>query len=318
MAATRERVEDLEAFSASLSDPGFFIEILDSLSEPVYIVDRFRTIRFWSQACEQITGYPAAEVVGRHCYEDILRHVDENGQRLCVGLCPLAHTIRDGRARHTRVWLHHKRGHRVAVEVGVRPIHDRDGRIIGAIETFTDGSVLAAAQERVAELEKLAMVDALTGVPNRRFLELTITSRLAELRRHGAPFALVFGDLDHFKQVNDQYGHAVGDKVLQMTAATLAGNLRVSDIVARFGGEEFVLILGHTCAEATLPVCERLRTLVAASSLDMADGSLSVTISLGVTAARTQDSPDTLLQRADSLLYLSKQEGRDRTTTDIG
>ena len=318
MAVTPARVEDLQGFSSTLSDPAFFSEVLNSLSDAVYIVDRVRTIRFWNHACEQLTGYSAAEVVGRHCYEDILRHVDESGQRLCTGLCPLAHTIKDGTPRSTRVWLHHKRGHRLPVNVGVRPIRDRDGQIIGAIETFTDDSALAAAQERVAELEKLAMVDALTGVPNRRFLELTVPSRLSELRRHDVPFVVVFGDLDHFKQVNDQHGHETGDKVLQMTAATLAGNLRGSDIVARFGGEEFVLLLRHTSAEATLAVCERLRTLIAASSLDVPEGSVTVSVSFGATAARAQDSPGSLLRRADALLYRSKEDGRDRTTTDIG
>ena len=124
--------------------------------------------------------------------------------------------------------------------------------------------------------------------------------------------------LDHFKQVNDQHGHDAGDKVLQMTAATLAGNLRGSDIVARFGGEEFVLLLHHTSADTTRTVCERLRTLVAASSLDVPEGSVSVSVSFGATAARAQDSPESLLRRADALLYRSKKHGRDRTTTDLG
>ncbi len=311
------RSADVPALATALSQPELFIEVLDSLSDPVYLVDRGRTIRFWNRACERVTGYRAVEVVGRRCFDDILRHVDENGRRLCVGFCPLAHTMRDGEPRQTRVWLHHKRGHRLPVFVGVNPIRDSAGQIIGAIETFTDESTLAATQERVAELERLAMVDALTGVPNRRYLELTLPSRLAELRRHGAPFVAAFADIDHFKQINDAHGHDAGDAILRMTATTLAGNLRGSDELARYGGEEFVLLLHHTDAEASRSVCERLRKLVASSSLDTPGGPVSVTVSFGATLATPNDSPESVLRRADALLYHSKENGRDRITTDL-
>ena len=178
--------------------------------------------------------------VGRHCFEDILRHVDATGNRLCVGRCPLSQTMRDGVPRETCVWLHHKHGHRVEVRVGVRPVRERSGQIIGAIETFTDESDRAATKARLAELEHLAMIDPLTGVSNRRFLGMTLSSRLAELRRYAVPFVVAFADIDHFKRVNDENGHDIGDDVLRMVANTLAGNLRGSDSLSRFGGEEFV------------------------------------------------------------------------------
>jgi diguanylate cyclase (GGDEF)-like protein/PAS domain S-box-containing protein len=302
---------------AALSSPDRFTEILDNLSDAVYIVDRARTVHFWNRACERITGYGADEVIGRRCFDEILRHVDQDGRRLCVGLCPLAHTMGDGVPRETRLWLHHKRGHRLPVQVSVNPIRDPAGQIVGAIETFTDDSTLAATRERVEELERLAMADALTGVPNRRFMELTLRSRLAELRRHGVPFVLGFADIDNFKHVNDNYGHAVGDAVLRMVATTLAGDLRGSDTLARFGGEEFVLLLHHIDADGSLAVCERLRKLVAASSIDTPTGPLTVTISFGATLADQDDSPEILLNRGDQLLYLSKRGGGDRTSTDL-
>jgi diguanylate cyclase (GGDEF)-like protein/PAS domain S-box-containing protein len=317
MSPSRSSVSEALALSAALGQPDFFREVLDGLSDAVYLVDRRRTIRFWNRACEQITGYASEEVVGRHCFDNILRHVDDEGHRLCVGLCPLAHTMRDGEPRRTRVWLHHKDGYRLPVHVGVNPIRDADGQIIGAIETFTDDSTLAASQERIGELEQLAMVDALTGVPNRRFLELTLSSRLAELRRGGAPFVVAFADVDHFKRINDVHGHDIGDRVLKMIATTLAADLRGSDTLSRFGGEEFVLLLHQAGTDASGLVCERLRSLVASSSLDVPDGSVSVTASFGATLAEASDSPETVLHRADALLYQSKRDGRDRVTTDL-
>jgi diguanylate cyclase (GGDEF)-like protein/PAS domain S-box-containing protein len=311
---TRERAP-FSAFATAFNEPDFFREVLDDLSEAVYLVDQRRTIRFWNRACEELTGYTAAEVVGHRCFEDILRHVDEHGKPLCVGLCPLSHTMRDGTPRRTRVWLHHKSGHRVPVQVGVNPVRDREGRIIGAIETFRDDSSLAATQERVGELEALAMVDPLTEIPNRRFLGLTLPGRLAELRRHGAPFIVAFADIDHFKQINDAHGHETGDAVLRMVATTLAANLRATDTVTRFGGDEFVLLLQYGQAEASDMICERMRALVAASSLDHPAGAVSVTMSFGATPARSSDSLSSVLTRADALLYASKWAGRNRITT---
>ncbi len=317
MLRARPLEADVPDFAAAFSEADVFLELLDRMSDGVYLVDRRRTIRFWNRACEQITGYAPGEVVGHRCFEDILRHIDEDGRRLCFGFCPLACTMRDGTPREARVWLHHKLGHRVPVRVGVNPIRDREGTIIGAIETFSEDSTLSAMRERIAQLEQRAMVDALTGVPNRRFLELTLSSQLAEMRRHGAPFVVAYADIDHFKQVNDVYGHMVGDGVLRMIAATLAGNLRGSDALARVGGEEFVLLLHHAGTGASLVTCERLRKLVASSSLDVAGRDLSVTISLGATLATPGDSPETVLRRADALLYESKRAGRDRITTDL-
>jgi len=309
---------DVSDFADAFSDPDCLVALLDRMTDGVYLVDLQRTIRFWNRACEQITGYRAAEVVGHRCFEDILRHVDDEGCRLCFGHCPLCAAMREGAPRETRVWLHHRLGHRVPVRVTVDPVQNRYGTVIGAIETFSEDSALAAMRERIAELEQRAMLDSLTGVPNRRFLELTLSSRLAEMRRHGAPFVVAFADVDHFKQVNDAYGHGVGDAVLRMIATTLAGNLRGSDTVARIGGEEFVLLLYHTGAVSSLTSCERLRKLVASSSIRVADRDLSVTISFGATLAARSDSPESVLRRADALLYASKRSGRDRITTDIG
>jgi len=317
MAATGVIQTGGSALGAALSEPDYFLEVLDGLSDAVYLVDRRRTIMFWNRECERITGYSAAEVVGRHCFDNILRHIDENGQHLCFGLCPLAHTMKDGAPRQVRVWLHHKEGHRLAVRVGVNAIRDREGKIIGAIETFADDSALATTQERVSELEQIAMVDALTGIPNRRFLDMTLSSRLAELRRHGSPFAVVFCDIDNFKRFNDEHGHDVGDRVLRMVATTLSADLRGNDTVVRFGGEEFVLLLHHATGEAPTAACERFRRLVAASSLDTEDGPLKVMMSLGATMATPSDSPGSVLRRADKLLYQSKRSGRNRISTDM-
>jgi diguanylate cyclase (GGDEF)-like protein len=201
------------------------------------------------------------------------------------------------------------------VHVRVAPIRGENGKVIGAIELFTDESSAEATEERVTELEELALTDPLTGLRNRRYLEVAIGGRVSQARIQRRRLAAVFADIDHFKQVNDTHGHEIGDRVLKMVGNTLAHNLRAGDEVARFGGEEFVLLLADVRPEALREVCERLAMLVRTSSLDLPDGGeLEVTISMGATMAIREDSPERLLRRADTLLYRSKLDGRDRVT----
>ncbi|HET9718856.1 MAG TPA: diguanylate cyclase [Solirubrobacteraceae bacterium] len=298
-----------------MSEPDAFRGVLDALTEGVYLVDRSRKIRFWNRACEEISGYSAAEVVGHHCFENILRHVDDTGTQLCRIRCPLASTMHDGQNRHCGLWLHHKDGRRLPVQVHTTPIRNSESRIIGAFEIFTDQSALTSAQERAALLERQALTDPLTGLPNRRYLDLALPAAIADARRHGDRLAVAFIDIDNFKAVNDAHGHEIGDRLLQMVAGTLAANLRTSDIICRYGGEEFVTILPHMDPGQLSKTCERLLALVRTSSLDRAGGPpLSVTISLGAVIASLADTFETVLTRADDNLYTSKRLGRNRVT----
>lgn len=297
----------LDAFAAAVGQASHFTEILDGLGEAVYLVDRDRTITFWNKECERLSGYSAHDVVGRSCFDDILRHIDDEGTRLCLQQCPLARTMQDGETRRCRVWLHHREGYRLPVKLVVQPIRDHDGVIIGAIEAFSDDSSLASVRARLAEMERLAMVDPLTDVPNRRYLEMALSSRLAEIRRYGLEVSVAILDLDDFKNVNDRFGHAVGDAVLKMVATALAANERAEDVVARLGGDEFVVVLQHADREVGIRICERLRILIAGSELEHDGIAVSVTASIGVTPATPEDDFDSVMRRADELLYRAKR-----------
>ncbi|MGA2924883.1 MAG: diguanylate cyclase [Solirubrobacteraceae bacterium] len=234
---------DLAQFAQALSRADQLTDLLDGLSEAIYLVDGNRTILFWNQACERLTGYEAKDVVGHRCYEDILRHIDQQGQQLCWGLCPLAITIQDGQPRRCQVWLHHRDGHRLPVQIAVRPVRNAQGEIIGALEAFTDASTSAATRARLREMERLAMIDPLTDIPNRRFLEMSLASRLAEVRRYGRSLSVALLDIDKFKTINDTHGHQTGDAALKMIAKLLVANARGEDVIARIRGDEFVILL---------------------------------------------------------------------------
>lgn len=289
-----------------------YARIIDNLHDGLYFVDRDRKITFWNKAAERITGFSSDEVVGRHCSENILTHVDGEGNTLCLGACPLAATIGDGMPRETTVYLHHKDGHRVPVAVRISALTDDSGAVIGGIELFTDISNQGANELRIRELEKLALLDTLTQLANRSFLEREIRNRLDERDRFGVPFGVLFIDIDHFKEFNDRYGHAVGDEVLRSVARTMVTNSRPFDLYGRWGGEEFLGIIRNVAIHDLGQIGNRLRMLVESSYLASSGGKLQVTISIGAALSREDDSLEALLQRADELLYESKKSGRNR------
>ncbi len=294
----------------------FYKNLLDNLHDGVYFVDKDRTITYWNRGAERITGYMSDEVRGKCCADNILKHIDEKGNPLCNGGCPLSETLADGKLRSAEVYLLHKDGHRVPISVRVAPIRDDRGRITGAVEIFTDNTPQAAALERIAEYEKIIYIDPLTELANRRYTEITLNARQEEMQRYGWPFGVVFIDIDHFKQINDRYGHDVGDEVLKMIAKTLSKSLRSFDVLGRWGGEEFIGVIANVDASELIVTANRFRMLVEQSRL-AGKSPRQVTVSIGATLARPGDTIADLLKRADKLMYESKAAGRNRVTLDV-
>ncbi len=291
--------------------------LLEALFDGAYCVDLERRITYWNAAAERLTGYSRTELLGRSCADNVLKHVNAAGENLCLTGCPLSEVMRDGVTLESQVFLHHKDGHRTPVAVRCAPLRDGAGNITGGLEIFTDAPKRELLQARVTELERLAFIDALTGVANRRFIEQALKQRLDEAARYGWIFGAIMLDIDHFKTVNDTYGHGVGDQALRMTALTLAHSVRTSDLVGRWGGEEFLILAPHIDAEVLLQTTERLRVLIGSAFLTLADGQpLAVTASFGATLARPGDTPASIIERADAFLYASKAAGRDRVTCD--
>lgn len=295
-------------------DGDTYARIIDNLHDGLYFVDQNRIITYWNRAAERISGYSSAEVVGRSCADNILTHVDCDGIHLCVGGCPLAATIADGEDREAEVFMHHKDGHRIPVLVRVSTLRDAAGKVLGGIELFSDISNLQVNALRVAELEKLALLDNLTQLANRHYLKRELQARFEEYKRHAIPFGLLFIDIDHFKMVNDTYGHDVGDEVLRFVAQTFIANSRPFDLYGRWGGEEFLGIIRNISAADLEHLGNRLRVLIENSYIIHDDQKLQVTVSIGATQVGEQDTIELLVKRADALLYHSKQTGRNRLT----
>ena len=178
--------------------------------------------------------------------------------------------------------------------------------LLGALVDITDQR---RAQDRLREL---ATRDSLTDVYNRRHLEEIARKELARSERNGRPLTMAMLDVDHFKQINDTYGHQVGDEVLCEIARRFAKSIRASDILGRYGGEEFVVIFPETNLEEARVVSERLLTAVAGQPIAAGRGAISVTVSIGLTTFVSGQDMERVIERADAALYVAKANGRNQ------
>jgi diguanylate cyclase (GGDEF)-like protein len=193
------------------------------------------------------------------------------------------------------------------VNVGSTPVtRGMEGRLARAIDSISVA---------LAETTTAATYDKLTGVSNRQTLLINLFSEVERSNRYERPLSVAFVDIDHFKNVNDTYGHAAGDQVLRAVAQTIKANLRASDEVGRYGGEEFMLLLTETDVEEGANLTEKLRNLVARQKVTIADGqALSVTISIGIAGGKGgQLRSDALVRDADAAMYSAKSLGRNQT-----
>ncbi|MDJ0751393.1 MAG: GGDEF domain-containing protein [Woeseiaceae bacterium] len=173
---------------------------------------------------------------------------------------------------------------------------------------------LAVGDRLRASLRNAAFRDPLTGLYNRRYTFDIFRSELAKFKRYGDPFSVILIDADHFKQVNDQYGHCAGDVALKAIADACNNSVRDTDVVGRFGGEEFIILLPHTKAEAASIVAERIRKTMFDSKLDSQGQRFGVRLSLGIAEAGVHaDDFDELIAAADRALYAAKNAGRNQT-----
>ena len=287
--------------------------VFENLYEGVYFVDTNREITFWNKGAELITGYPASEVVGQHCYDNLLMHTNDDGMQLCVCGCPLLDSMRRNAMNSATVYVQHKGGYRVPLSVRTIPIV-MDGEVLGAVEVFQVQREKLESTYNLEELKSLALTDQLTSLPNRRYTESFLKAKINDFETLGIQFGVLFMDIDHFKLLNDRYGHEAGDEVLRNLAKTFDHNLRSSDLVGRWGGEEFLGICLCSDALRLAQIADKTRVLTE-KTITMACGQgLSVTISIGATMYQSGDTLQTLLKRADGLLYQSKTNGRNRVS----
>jgi diguanylate cyclase (GGDEF)-like protein/PAS domain S-box-containing protein len=281
----------------------------DSLNTGVYFVDKNRVITYWNAAAEKITGYPAKDVIGRHCWDNTVVHLDMKGRNLCNDQdCPVLKAIQDKRLVQEEVYIKHAEGFRIPVDSNISCITDEKGVINGAVEIFTDNLAKVEAFQKFEKLKQLVFIDSLTGVGNRRYTEIKVNVKLQKLSKYAweKDFGLLFVDVDDFKKINDVHGHEAGDRALRMVARTLISNIREHDFIGRWGGEEFIAVISEVDKKALFVIAEKLRSLIQEAEITYGDKKIKLTVSIGATLARRNESIGDLVNRADGLMYYSK------------
>ena len=292
----------------------FYREILDNLYDAVYFVDKDKKITYWNKGAERLTGYDKGEVLGHCCSDNLLIHVDDKGNEICKTGCPLAETIKDGQSREAELYLKHKDGHRLPVLIRVTPLKNEKNEIFGGIEIFSDNSSKVSYLGRIKSLQKLALMDSLTGLFNKRFMEIKLKSCLTESQTSGIPMGVFICGVDRLGKINDKYSKTIGDKMLKTVAKTLMLNSKVLDYLGRWSGDEFMGIVMNVEEGHLFTIANAFRVLVDKSKFLIHLDFVHVTISVGTKMAHREDSVSTLVDRADELLKMSKISGRNKVT----
>ncbi|MCX8093986.1 MAG: sensor domain-containing diguanylate cyclase, partial [Candidatus Goldbacteria bacterium] len=273
-----------------------------------------RKIIYWNKAAEKLTGYKKEEILNTHCFDNILVHTNIKGEYLCDSeKCPAVRSMKEKKLIEEEVFLKHKEGYRIPILTRISPIIDNVGNVLGAVEIFSDNSARLSAFQKIEKLQNLAFIDSLTGIGNRRYSEIKIATRLEEIKKFGMikSYGVLFIDIDHFKQINDRYGHRFGDDVLKVIAKTILKNIREDDFIGRWGGEEFIAVISNVDEQELFAIAEKIRTLINSINYKVKEDIIKLSVSVGATLIKENDEMEDLINRADKLMYKCKNSGRN-------
>jgi diguanylate cyclase (GGDEF)-like protein/PAS domain S-box-containing protein len=282
--------------------------LLDAAADGICGVDREGNITFINRTALAMHGFKLEEVLGRNPHE-LFHHHGPDGRAYQVQDCMFMQTLEDGEPREGEEWLIRRDGSSFPVKLTITPIYEQ-GQKNGAVVVFHD---ITEQRNRQDALLQLATTDSLTGASNRRHFLDQLDAELARQRRHGGLASLLMSDLDLFKRVNDDFGHAAGDAVLGHFVHIVRQTVRRSDVIGRMGGEEFAILLPGDGINGARELAERLRRAFESNPVKIGNVVIPATVSIGISELRADDmSADAPLHRADEALYSAKEAGRNR------
>jgi diguanylate cyclase (GGDEF)-like protein len=312
----------MNVVSDSLSDL-----VVERVGFGIFVLDRDMTVLMWNRFMQDHSGLSAEKVVGKSIFASFPELPRVWLTRKLESVFQLGSFAFSSWEQRPYLF---KFDHDRPITGGVDYMQQdctfmplmREREVVAVCVTISDVTHVSIVQrereDAVAKLQEYADRDGLTGIANRRYFEARLRDEYTRWQRYGGEMSMLLFDLDHFKKINDQFGHGVGDTVLREMAQRVAQVVRVQDTFGRFGGEEFALLLPCTPLEDAMQVAEKIRRTIGDAVVEVQGVQVPVTASVGGAAARTGvPSYDVLINEADAALYSAKRQGRNRSVAFI-
>lgn len=298
----REKEQQLQEALRNFWEKSVYLDNImrSSTDSAIIATDLDLTIKYFNPVAEHLMGHAAQDMIGQNL-EEVHAREEIMPNRLHRAL-----TAVKRRGEYHFSIERPGNGHPIALECRVSGIWDREQSIVGYVLTMRDVTERKRLEE---QLKMAATIDKLTGIYNRQTLDDFLSREIARAHRYKTPLSLVMADIDHFKSINDSYGHQVGDQVLRDVADALRSSIRLSDLPGRWGGEEFMIIAPQTIQTSARTLAEKLRKVIELRSFPHGE---PVTVSFGVAEMKARDTLESLIRRADEALYAAKHHGRNR------
>jgi diguanylate cyclase (GGDEF)-like protein/PAS domain S-box-containing protein len=342
-ASNRDITQRKQAEVALAERDRFTESLIESSAVATFVIDTGHKVIYWNKACEDLTGTKAKDMIGtsnhwqafydhpRPCVADIIVDNTFDDMTRLYETHSRSDLIPDGISAEG--WYPNLGGKNRYILFDAAPIHDEKGKIIAAIETLKDITARKQVEEELqrakdalesahSELQQslereqlLAHTDDLTNLYNRRYFFKLAAREFSASLRYQRTLSIIMFDVDDFKRINDSFGHLTGDKALALVAQIAGAQMRASDVLARYGGDEFIILLPQTSAQQALVIAERIHASAAAARLETEKGGLSLSLSIGIAElnhALLNETLEAVIRCADKAMYAAKQAGLNR------
>ncbi len=303
--------EPLPETPAASSHAMFEQQLLDAMHDGVVFVDVQSTILLWSKGAERLTGVSGTAARNRQFIPSLLDMCNTAGRRVRDDACPVARALASGAQLRQRLEILGRSGGHVAVDLHAIPVHSPDGDLLGATVLLHDAEPEASLEEKCEALHAEVTKDPMTKVANRAEFDRMQALFMEAHQQAGSPCSLIMSDIDHFKHINDTYGHQAGDEAIITVANLLQQMCRNGDLVARYGGEEFAVLCADCTAADAVKRADQIRRKLSETPHAVL-GNKRITASFGVSQLQVGDTTESMLRRADQALLMAKEKGRNQ------
>ena len=309
--AGKARANPAPAQTVDATSSLFEQKLIDAMHDGVVFVDAQAKISLWSQGAERLTGVSGSAAMGRAFVPSLLDMCDHLSRQLTDQACPVAKSLLTNTQLRQRMLVMGRRGKHVAIDLHAIPVHGSNGTVQGATVLLHDAQPEAMLEEKCEALHAEVTKDPMTQVANRAEFDRMLALYVEAYEQAAQPCSLIMVDIDHFKSINDTYGHQAGDEAIITMANLLSSMCRAGDLVARYGGEEFaVLCADCSNADGACRAEQFRRKLAEVPHSNL--GNKRITASFGVTELQAGDTPETMLRRSDRALLMAKEQGRNQ------